>query len=44
MWFLRILTPTRTPISMPKNNVVLLVIVQRRNSLLSTRHKKIASL
>jgi hypothetical protein len=36
-------TPTSTPISMPKNNVVVLVTTQRRKSFLSTFHKNIAS-
>jgi hypothetical protein len=37
------LTPTRTPISIPKINVVMNVIAHRKKSFLSILHKKIAS-
>lgn len=39
-----LVTPTRTPISMPSNKVVTLVIIQRRKSFLLTFHKNNASL
>jgi hypothetical protein len=38
-----ILTPTRTPISMPKTNVVINVIAHRKKSFLSIPHRKMAS-
>lgn len=37
------LTPTRTPISIPRNNVAAKVIAQRKKSFLSTRHRILAS-